>query len=43
MDEKVDVLTGKVSGMEETVHTISTMEDATAEYVAKLDDKVRTI
>ena len=40
MNRNVKTLTDKVNGMEETVHTISEMEDATAEHVAKLEDKV---
>ena len=41
MNDKVDVLTGKVNGIEETVQTISHMEDEMAEHVAKL--KIRSM
>ena len=39
----VDTLTDKVSGIEETVHTISVMEDKTAEHVSKLEDRVEEV
>ena len=43
MRNSVDTLTDKVSGIEETVHTISVMEDKTAEHVSKLEDRVEEV
>ena len=40
LTDKISGMEKKVNGIEETVQTISDMEDATAEHVAKLEDKV---